>query len=140
MTGGTDRVVTVKLHHHDDHILYYDVEMPSGALEMIHDNLEWSTPNSLVPKIQDAYPTVSAKQIHAAWSEMSETLWKRDQYQLPSAKILLKEYSDDVDVFDIQVAEGVEQLCWGMKKILSQMKRKVVEIGIDATCTYKVSE
>ena len=66
---------------------------------------------------------------------MSETLWKRDQYQLPSAEILLKEYSDDIDVFDIPVADGVEQLCWGMKRVASWLKGMVVEIGIDATCT-----
>ena len=33
-----------------------------------------------------------------------------------------------MDMFDILVEEGVEQLCWGMKKI--------VEIGIDATCEH----
>ena len=42
---------------------------------------------------------------------MSEMLWKRDHMQLPSAKTLLTEFGDDVDVFEIKVAEGVEQLC-----------------------------
>jgi hypothetical protein len=51
---------------------------------------------------------------------------------------LLKEYSEDVDIFDIPVADGVEQLCWGMKKIIGPLKGKVVEIGIDATCGYIV--
>ena len=65
---------------------------------------------------------------------MSETLWKRDQYQLTSAEILLNEYSADVDVFEIPVAEGVEQLCWGIKKVASRLMGRVVEVAIDATC------
>lgn len=65
---------------------------------------------------------------------MSETMWKRDKMQLPSAEALLKEFPEDVEVFDIEVADGVEQLAWGMKKILKGLRGKVVEIGIDATC------
>jgi len=48
--------------------------------------------------------------------------------------LLLKEFRNDVDVFDIKVEEGVEQLAWGMKKILAGLKGKVVEIGVDTTC------
>ena len=134
--NNTDCIIMVNLRHHDDHVLYFDVEMPSGALDIICEHLKWSTPASLVLQIQATYPNVTAKQVHAAWTEMSKTLWKRDQYQLPSAEILLNEYSNDVDVFNIPVANGVEQLCWGMKKVVSRLKGKVVEINIDATCEY----
>jgi hypothetical protein len=65
---------------------------------------------------------------------MSETLWQRDKEQLPSAETLLREFGDDVDVFDIEVEEGVQQLCWGMKKIGERLRGKVIEIGMDATC------
>jgi len=65
---------------------------------------------------------------------MSETLWRRDKEQLPSAETLLREFGDDVDFFGIEVEEGVQQLCWGMKKIGERLRGKVVEIGIDATC------
>lgn len=136
--ASTDRIIRVKLQHFDNHAPYYDVEMPPEAAAMIRENLEWSTPVSLVPKIQAAHPNVTANQIHAAWTGMSETLWKRDQYQLPSAKILLKEYSEGVDLFNIPTVDGVEQLCWGMKKIMGSLKGKVVEIGIDATCAYQL--
>jgi hypothetical protein len=137
-SASTDRVVRVKLRHSDDHVPYYDVEMPPEAATMIRENLEWSTPASLVPKIQAGYPNVTANQIHAAWTSMSETLWKRDQYQLPSAEMLLKEYPRDVDLFNVPAVDGVEQLCWGMKKIMCSLKGKVVEIGIDETCAYQL--
>lgn len=71
---------------------------------------------------------------------MSETLWKRDPLQLPSAKMLLKELGDDVDVFNVNEPEGVEQLCWGMKRIGTRLRGKVIEIGIDATCAYSFFE
>ena len=76
----------------------------------------------------------TAKQVHRAWTEMSKELWKRDNLQLPSAKILLEEYSKLVDIFNIKIEEGVQQLCWGMKKIGERLRGRVVEIGIDATC------
>ena len=138
-SDSTDRIIRVKLQHFDDHVPYYDVEMPSEAAAMIHENLEWSTPASLVLKIQTAQPSVTAKQIHAAWTGMSETLWKRDQYQLPSAKMLLNAYPEDVDLFDVPAVDGVEQLCWGMKKVMGLLKGAVVEIGIDATCAYRIA-
>lgn len=48
--------------------------------------------------------------------------------------ILLNEYRDDVDVFEVDVQDGVQQLCWGVKKILAELKGKVIEIAVDATC------
>ena len=93
---------------------------------------------SITPKVQAAYPQVMARQVHTAWTQMSEVLWKRDKLQLPSAKLLLEEFGDEVDVFDIKPAEGVEQLAWGMKRILEKLRGKVVEIGIDATCEYLI--
>jgi hypothetical protein len=56
--------------------------------------------------------------------------------QLPSATLLLEEFPDDVEVFDTRAEVGVEQLAWGMKKILAGLKGKVVEIGVDATCEH----
>ena len=112
--------------------------MPPEAVKIIRDGLEWSAPNSLVPKIQSLYPTVTANQVHAAWTKMSETLWKRDMDQLTSAKKLLTEFSHDVDVLDVAVEDGVEQLCWAMKRILTDLRGKVVELGLDATCPYSL--
>jgi hypothetical protein len=68
---------------------------------------------------------------------MSWALWRRDSQQLPSAEILLEEFGEDVDIFDIDIAEGVEQICWGMKKVAERLRGKVVKIGIDATCEWQ---
>lgn len=108
--------------------------MPPEAAAIIRDGLEWSTPVEMVGRIQRLFPHVTASQVHSAWSQMSEILWKRDKMQLPSAEILLKELGDDVDVLDVHPAEGVEQIAWVMKKIMEPLRGKIVEIGIDATC------
>ena len=108
--------------------------MPTEALEIIQTNLEWSTPVSMVSRVQELFLNVTAKQIHAAWTQMSEVLWRRDKEQLKSAQLLLDELGNEVDVFEIEAVEGVEQICWGMKKIARGLKGKIVEIAIDATC------
>jgi hypothetical protein len=130
------RLVTIKMHYHQKHKPYYDVAMPPEALDFIRTNLDWSTLVSMVSKVQELYPNVTASQIHTAWTTMSETLWKREKMQLPSAKVLLEEFRDVVDVFHIDAVEGVEQLCWGMKKIATTLKKlgKVTEVAFDATC------
>lgn len=127
-------MVSINLRHLLRHKPYYDVGMPPGAAEIIRSNLEWSTPVTLVGRIRDQYPTVTANQIHAAWTSMSEVMWKRDKDQLASAKLLLGELHKDVDIFDTDVDEGVQQVCWGMTRIAARLKGKVVEIAIDATC------
>jgi hypothetical protein len=96
--------------------------------------LEWSTPVSVTLRVQVIYPHITGKKIHTVWTQMSETLWRSDKEQLPSAETLLREFGDDVDVFDIEVEEGVQQLCFGMKKIRERLRGKVIKIGIDATC------
>ncbi|KAF8889149.1 hypothetical protein CPB84DRAFT_1749343 [Gymnopilus junonius] len=130
--GGQD--IFIRLQHHVSHVLYSDVRMPPEALQIIQEQAEWSTPSAMAAKIQVTYPHVTTNQIHAAWRELSETFWRREDAQLPSAKTLLAEFSDDVDIFEpVGVPEGVEMLAWGMKRIAEPLRGKVVEIGIDAT-------
>ena len=38
------RTITVELHHHKNHLPYYDVTLSSEAAILICENLEWSTP------------------------------------------------------------------------------------------------
>ncbi|KAJ7931949.1 hypothetical protein B0H13DRAFT_1545554, partial [Mycena leptocephala] len=126
--------ITVRLKHAAKHVSYVDVSMPPEALAMIRDNVEWLTPAAMVTKVQAAFPTVTAAQIRRAWVELSEPFWRFDDDQLLSTKRVLEEHTDHVDICEPQdVPEGVEMICWGMKKIAMPLKGKVVEIGVDAT-------
>ena len=102
---------------------------------MIQEQAEWLTPAAMASKIQLVYPQVTTKQIHAAWREISQAYWRRDDAQLPSAKKLLAEFGNDTDIFDPgDLPEGVEMLAWGMKRIAGPLRGKIFEIGMDATC------
>ncbi|KAF7378400.1 SWIM-type domain-containing protein [Mycena sanguinolenta] len=126
--------VTVQLKHAQKHTSYTNVSMPQDALDMIRENVEWLTPVAMVSKVQAKFPTVTAAQIHRAWMEMSEIHWRRDDLQLPSAAKMLEEHGEDVDIFKPEnVPEGVEMLCWGMKKIAGPLRGKIFEIGVEAT-------
>jgi hypothetical protein len=127
--------VIIQLKHTGKHVSYEDVSMPCKALDMIWDNVQWLTPVAMVTKVQAACPSVTSTQIRRAWMEMSQPFWCFDDDQLHSTTKLLEEHTDHVDIFKPQdVPEGVEMICWGMKKIAELLKGKVVEIGVDATC------
>ncbi|KAJ7434395.1 hypothetical protein B0H11DRAFT_1757683 [Mycena galericulata] len=125
-----EKKLRIYLRHDDPHVAYYDVALPPGSAAIIREGLHWRTPNQLVPEVQAQFPSVTSNQVHFAWTKMSEILWKRDEKQLPSAQILLNELGDDVDVLDVHPAEGVEQLCWAMKKIITPLRGKIVEIAL----------
>ena len=131
--------VTIWLEHHTKHTPYYDVSLPPEAAALIRENLEWFSPNEIAKRVLPSYPAITAKQVHSAWTTMSETLWKREREQLPSVKILLGELQDDVKVLDVPEVEGVEQIAWVMKRVLLPLEGKIVKIGIDATCKWRSS-
>ena len=101
---------------------------------MIRENIEYHSPSEIAKRILLTHPSVTANQVNAAWSTMSETLWKRDNDQVASIKTLLDEYQDDVATLELPKMEGVEQVAWVMKKVVAPLRGKIVEIGIDATC------
>ncbi|KAJ3745580.1 hypothetical protein DFH05DRAFT_1396638, partial [Lentinula detonsa] len=117
--------ISVRVKHYKKHIPYYDVSMPEEATEIIRDNLLTSTPNSLVHQIQSLHPQVSAQQIHSAWSVMSQQLWKRDKDQLTSAKLLMEEHAEIIDVFTAVTEHGVTQVSWGVKPIAETINHGV---------------
>ena len=111
--------------------------MPVEALEMIRHDVEDATPNMLVSKVWRHFKNVSRQQVYNAWAKLSEGLWKHDSDQITSARLLLKEYLDDIDLFEDVIPEpGVQQLCFALKRVLLGLKDKVVEIGMDATCNF----
>ncbi|KAG2139796.1 uncharacterized protein EDB93DRAFT_1241918 [Suillus bovinus] len=89
------RTLSIHIEHHDSHTPYFDITMPAEATEIICNNLEWSIPSTLVPRIQGLFSNITSKQVHSAWSCMSQILWKKDENQLTSAKLLLDELAGD---------------------------------------------
>ncbi|TFK58276.1 hypothetical protein BDN72DRAFT_851782 [Pluteus cervinus] len=110
------------MHHHVNHVRYINVTMPPEALEVIEEQVAWLTPSAMVAKI---CLDVRAARIYSAWREHSQTHWRHDDLQLPSAKQLY--FCSEVH----RVPEGVEILTWGMSKI-AELKGRVIEVAMDA--------
>src|ERR1700761_350358 len=107
--------------------------------------MERGRPGGIATKVSAEYPTVTAAQVRGTWRKMSEIYWRRDidNDQIQSAFKLLSEFSDDAaDIFEPQnVADGVQIMCWGLKKIARPQAGKIVEIATDATreSTFRVA-
>jgi hypothetical protein len=126
--------VTVRLNHGVQHLHYFNVDLPEGAAEIIRHSVEHSLPSQLVDEVQSTYPNVSAKQVHRAWSTMSQIMWRRADNQLESAQKLMEEFGDDVKVLNVTAPDSVEILAISFPKINAALKDKIVEVGLDATC------
>ena len=128
------RTITIWLEHHMKHTPYYDVSLPPEAAALIRESLEYHCPNEVVKRVLLTHPSITMKQVHTAWTTMSKTLWKQSNEQVASVKALLGELQDDALILDLPGMEGVEQVAWVMKRVMSPLQGKIVEIGIDATC------
>jgi hypothetical protein len=132
--------IFISLQHHNNHVFYHNIRMPPEALQIIQEQVEWSTPAAMAGKIQSIYPHITTSQIHTAWRELSQAFWRCDDAQLPSARKLLAEFGENIDIFEpVGVPDGVEMLAWGMKQIAVPLRGKVIEIAMDATCMCLLS-
>ena len=90
---------------------YFDVSIPPKAIDLIHKSIEWALPNNIIGKIQSQYQHVTAKQITTVWTKFAQGSWKQNpQDQMDSARQLLQEFSEEVDVFKVDVEKGIDQL------------------------------
>ena len=53
---------------------------------------------------------------------------------MDSARQLLQEFGEEVDVFEVDEEKGVDQLAWGMRTIAMKIGTSLIEVGLDATC------
>jgi len=65
---------------------------------------------------------------------MSKVLWKQVDNQQESARELLEELLDDVDIMEIDTVEGMTALAWGLRKIVPRVRHQIVEVLMDAMC------
>ncbi|KAL0563702.1 hypothetical protein V5O48_018363 [Marasmius crinis-equi] len=127
--------ISIRMEHHEAHLVYVDVAIPVATVEYITDHLEFK-PHDLFKALRTEHNTLTSDQVYSAWLRLSEVLWRRDDNQMVSARKLLKELetAGEVDVFNTVSVDGIEQLAWGMKKLAKELTGiGVVEIGIDAT-------
>nr|GAT51701.1 predicted protein [Mycena chlorophos] len=124
----------INLRHAIRHIVYRDTSMPAEAIELIRDADDSLTPTEVAVKVQDRFKDVSRGQVFNIWREKMEAWYRRADDQLTSARLLLSEFSELVDVFDpVGVPADVQILAWGMKKIGEPLQGIIEETAMDAT-------
>ena len=134
-SDGEAQTLRITLSHSQNHTPYFDVSIPPEAVDIIRDNIDWALPNDITGKIQSQYPHVTKKQITTVWTKFAQSSWKRNpKDQMDSAWQLLKEFSEEVDVFEVDGEKGVDQLVWGMRMIAAKIGTSLVEVGLGATC------
>ena len=127
-------VVIAALQHNCQHPSYVFISTPKEAIEEMKKMLDYS-PTEVAGKLRKKWGWLRQKQIYRLWSQLCEASWRRDANPMESAKRLIREDAS-VDLWDLQVPDGVVALVWGMKRISERIGREIVEIGIDATCTW----
>ncbi len=125
--------VRIILQHAIQHKTYENVDMPEGALDLIRMYL-FSFPPLIAAEVQKNFPSVTNKQVHNAWVQLSADFWKMDEDQIISAKMLLVKLKDQADAWEFDVPEGVQAIGWGLKGIAERLREQVVEVALDATC------
>ncbi|KAH8809504.1 hypothetical protein DL96DRAFT_1717031 [Flagelloscypha sp. PMI_526] len=130
--------VHIHIRHHENHRAYFDINMPKEATALIRNNLDL-TPQALANLVRGSFGNMTPLQIHAAWRRFSEGIWKRDDDPVKSAELLLQEFGEEVDHFRIPVEEGVTMVAFGVKRILTKLRGRVVEIAADATFNTNAS-
>jgi hypothetical protein len=127
-------MVIAALRHNCQHPSYVFTSTPKEAIEEMKKMLDYS-PTEVAGKLRKKWSWLRQKQIYRLWSQLCEASWRRDANPMESAKCLIHE-DTSVDLWDLQVPEGVVALAWGMKRISERIGKEIVEIGIDATCTW----
>jgi hypothetical protein len=84
---------------------------------------------------------VTLLQVHHIWCSLIKGMWQQAEDQIKLACLLLEEYNKakQVDLFILNVLEGVMAVAWGLPKIACQVVGQVKEVAIDVTYKHMLS-
>jgi hypothetical protein len=139
ITVKTDRydarqsILDITMDHQCQHIKYYDVSMPEDAVKYIIDHIQLP-PGLLATEVTKRWKHITRAQVYSAWTRNVQHLWKIEEDPLHSGRKLLGQWSNEVDLFDLQLPDGVIALGWGIRSIANRIKHLVIEVALDATC------
>ncbi|PPQ86124.1 hypothetical protein CVT25_002759 [Psilocybe cyanescens] len=90
LTDGDDTAF-IKFKHRDDHVPYWNIDVPDEIQSFVHANLSLS-PTQLWDAILQKIPTpsFSCKSIYHIWHKNSSHQWKKDFDEVKSSRILIE--------------------------------------------------
>ncbi|KAF8967522.1 hypothetical protein BDZ97DRAFT_1656387 [Flammula alnicola] len=134
----------VKFQHEDDHVPYWNIDVPSEIQDFVRENLELS-PTQLWDEIlkKNPSPSFSRKAIYQIWHENESKKWKRDPDEVKSAKILLEEASEkqnmnrniySVESIPLPDNPSFTAIAFCLPEVLRKWGGKVRELSLDSAC------
>jgi hypothetical protein len=155
-------VAFIKLTHCQDHIPYCPIDIPEAIEKYVQDNLKLTPTqaskyleahlqsltlsNQLWTEILKAHPKPSftRKSIYQLWSRLSSCTWKRDEDEVWSAWLLLKEFqkpSPDrlytVEPIPVEDEEkGITVIAFALPENLRQWGGRIRELQMDSACEF----
>ena len=100
-------------------------EIKSAIAQQLH-----LTPKDIFATLEADCPNLTQKQVHYWWTQQTQRLYKKDNDQLKSAKILLEEAQFDILMYNFE--SGVKYI--GFLTSLFNQMRSNNKIIVDATC------
>ncbi|KAJ3496485.1 hypothetical protein NLJ89_g10479 [Agrocybe chaxingu] len=141
-----DTVALLKLDHKEDHVPYWNIDVPEDVHKLIEENLDL-TVSQIWSKVLEIYktPSFSRKSISYIWHEKTSHKWKQDPDELKSAKILIEEATSTIPkgnpLYSVQSVplheeEGFTAIAFSLLEILQKWGGKIREVELDSACIY----
>lgn len=121
---------------HNYHTPYTDIHLSEEIKKFVEDHGRSQSPAEISQSVQDlkisGYKSAAQSQIYYLWHKVSMRYWQRNENQLDSAKLLLKEKSEDFGQLEFSV-DNFRGLAIYVNASISALAKKTEELAIDAT-------
>lgn len=150
----------IKVKHVTLHAPYTVIDVPADVKEMVvrgHGEIflfchftdcTLNTRSQIWKEILKKYPRLLflRKTIHKMWLSIEQTIWRRDDDEVISAKMILEEGRVGklghyrVDPITMKYAhepdDGLKVLAWAVPEIMRDWGGRIREVSLDSTCTF----
>ncbi|KAG8938810.1 hypothetical protein FRC04_007517 [Tulasnella sp. 424] len=125
----------VRLVHRLPHIPWVDIGPSKEITDYISDNKRLN-PSRLWKEIRLRWPEteMTAKQVGNHWSKANEGVWKLDEDQVKSAKLLVEQVAGkDLEIVALHAEPGMSAIAFSLKEPLEEWGEETAEIAFDGT-------
>lgn len=130
-----DRTLRLEISH-NYHCPYVDIQLSEDVQKFVVSHSRSQSPSEIYQNIQElkvpGFENVAQSQIYYLWHKISMKDWKRHDNQMESAKILLKEKTDQYFQQEFTV-DNIFGMAFYINSSISTLAQKTKELAIDAT-------
>ncbi|KAI0054907.1 hypothetical protein BV25DRAFT_1934416 [Artomyces pyxidatus] len=135
----TTSEIFIKLRHEEAHTHYWPIDVPAEIVQYVRENanLPLQTIWLEILRKQGNKPTFSRKAIYQLWTKISSQKWKRDDDEVTSVMILLREPAIGpgafrVDPVKLKPEPGLVAFGFLLPDMLEKWARRIRKISMDS--------